>query len=114
MILVHLAKSWPRVLPGEAEADEVTLRWWAAIKDLDLYRYADAVLGIYRNEVVTAYDVLGWERVSTDGCPSVACPRRVGAPGRRAESRQAVDQGPRAPGAVRVQREAAAGRGVGA
>ena len=62
MILVNISKTWPAVLAGKADAADVTLGAWAQIKDADLEAHADAVLGVYRNVVVTAFDVDGWSR----------------------------------------------------
>ena len=64
MILVNLSKSWQEVQAGVRTPEEVTLRAWHGITDQSLHRYADAVLGIYREEVVTAYDITGWARTS--------------------------------------------------
>lgn len=66
VILVHLASSWPAVARGVADAADVTLGNWAGIADDKLESHADAVLGIYKNEVVTAFDITGWRRL-TDG-----------------------------------------------
>lgn len=66
MILVHLASSWPAVVRGEKDAAEVTLGNWAGIADDKLDTYADTILGIYKNEVVTAFDITGWQKL-TDG-----------------------------------------------
>lgn len=51
MILVNLASSWPAVADGQADADAVTLGNWAQISNDSLDTYADAILGIYKNEV---------------------------------------------------------------
>jgi hypothetical protein len=67
MILVHLAKSWPLIEVGERDAATETLGEWAGISDTALETYADGVLGIYKNTVVTAYDVTGWSRNPADG-----------------------------------------------
>lgn len=66
MILVHLASSWPAVVCGEKDAAEVTLGNWAGIADDKLDTYADTIVGIYKNEVVTAFDIIGWKKL-TDG-----------------------------------------------
>ena len=63
MILVNLSKTWPDVMIGKDAADRATLEAWAGVGDGSLDAYGDAVLGIYRNQVVTAYDVTGWERL---------------------------------------------------
>jgi len=57
MFLVNLAKTWPLVLDGKADAADVTRGAWAQIKDADLEDHADAIFGIYKNEVVTAFDI---------------------------------------------------------
>jgi len=45
--------------PTELEkAAAATLGSWAQIKDADLKDHADAILGIYKNEVVTAFDIV--------------------------------------------------------
>jgi len=63
VILVNLSKTWPDVMIGKDAADRATLEAWAGVGDGSLDAYGDAVLGIYRNQVVTAYDVTGWERL---------------------------------------------------
>lgn len=85
MILVHLASSWPDVLAGKRAPEDVTLRAWAQIKDEALDTYADGVLGIYQNSVVTAFDVTDWEReadgrVVFRGRPSVKFGHLIGTP----------------------------------
>jgi hypothetical protein len=62
MFLVNLAKTWPSVLDGKADAADVTRGAWAQIKDADLDAHADAILGIYKNKVVTAFDIERWTR----------------------------------------------------
>jgi hypothetical protein len=74
MILVNLSQSWPLVLEGKANAADVTLGRWAQLRDSDLEAHADAILGIYKNEVVTAFDIEDWrregDRVTFIGHPS--------------------------------------------
>ena len=62
MIIVHLPNSWPRVIAGELTESEVTLGSWAGISDTALEQYGDAVVGVYKNEVVSAYDIDSWWR----------------------------------------------------
>ncbi|WP_226435602.1 DUF6508 domain-containing protein [Rhodococcus yananensis] len=64
MILVNLASSWPAVTDGQADAADITLGNWAQISDHSLDTYADSILGIYKNEVVTAFDITGWQRLT--------------------------------------------------
>lgn len=89
MILVHLASSWPAVIRGEADTADVTLGNWAGIADDKLDSYADSVLGIYRNEVVSAFDITGWHRltegddagrIAFTGRPSVRWHHLIGTP----------------------------------
>ena len=63
MILTHIPNTWPQVEAGLRDAAEVTLGQWAGISDAAAEQYGDVVLGIYKNTVVTAYDVNGWSRV---------------------------------------------------
>lgn len=62
MILVNLSKTWLEVMSRTDEAQRATLQDWAGISDESLDAYGDVILGIYRNHVVTAYDITGWER----------------------------------------------------
>ena len=64
MILVNLSRTWPDVMAGKDEAARATLEDWAGIKDEALDAFGDAVLGIYRNQVVTAYDITCWKRLA--------------------------------------------------
>lgn len=64
MILVNLASSWPAVANGQADPAAVTLGNWAQISDNSLDTYADAILGIYKHEVVSAFDITGWHRLT--------------------------------------------------
>lgn len=89
MILVNLASSWPAVTTGEADAADITLGNWAQISDDSLDTYADSILGIYKNDVVTAFDITGWQRIAegTDagrvaftGRPSLQWKHLIGAP----------------------------------
>lgn len=64
MILVNLASTWPAVANGQADAAAITLGNWAQISDNSLDTYADSILGIYKNEVVTAFDLTGWQRLT--------------------------------------------------
>ncbi|MCA1693421.1 MAG: hypothetical protein LC749_01085, partial [Actinobacteria bacterium] len=85
MFLVNLPKSWPAVLAGTANAARVTLGEWARVTDADLETYGDAVLGVYRNVVVSAYDITGWSRtpdgrVVFDGVESEEWARLRGQP----------------------------------
>lgn len=86
MILVNLSQSWPSVLEGKANAADVTLGAWAQIKDADLDAHADSILGVYKNEVVTAFDIARWhrdrknDRVTFVGRPSQTWAHLIGTP----------------------------------
>jgi len=85
LFLVNLAKTWPSVLARERTAEDVTLGAWAQIKDADLEDHADAILGIYKNEVVTAFDIDDWrrgedKRVTFVGHPSHKWAHLIGTP----------------------------------
>jgi hypothetical protein len=121
VILVHLASSWPDVLAHNKTAAEVTLSAWAQISDDRLHQYGDAVLGIYQNEIVTAFDITGWSRnhegrVIFEGTPSREWTHLIGTPNPgkpwvRGQARpvQYLDTAILASGAVPVE-EAASGR----
>ncbi|MCX5103581.1 hypothetical protein [Streptomyces sp. NBC_00439] len=85
VILVHLPKTWPDVLTGKQTVEGVTLQYWAQITDEALETYGDGLLGIYQHEVVSAFDVTGWERdangrVIFSGAPSKEFSHLVGTP----------------------------------
>src|SRR5438874_8432397 len=85
MFIVNLAQTWPSVLAGKANAADVTLGSWAQIKDADLEAHADAILGIFKNEVVTAFDIDDWtrgtdKRVTFAGQPSQKWAQLIGTP----------------------------------
>lgn len=61
MILVSLARTWPMVLRGDATAEGATLAAWP-VRPAELARlanFADVILGVFRGDVVAAYDVTG-------------------------------------------------------
>lgn len=62
MILVHLPATWPDVLADRDTPERATLEAWAQITDDALATYGDAILGIYQNEVVTAFEIDDWDR----------------------------------------------------
>lgn len=67
MILVNLSKSWADVAAGKRDPAGVTLGDWAGMTDDSVERYGDVVLGIHRNEVVTAFDIDSWHRDGQTG-----------------------------------------------
>lgn len=69
MILVNLAQTWPKVLSGEDNPKRATLGGWAHVSDEALDTYGDVALGIYKNEVVSAFDITGWQFLEEEGLP---------------------------------------------
>lgn len=65
MIIVNVNHHWPSVLAGKKTPAQVTLYAWHGISDKSLEEYADVVLGIYKNTVVSAFDITGWNRISS-------------------------------------------------
>ena len=85
MIIVNLANTWPRVLTGELSAASATLGEWYNVTDEAIVQFGDVVLGNYRGEVVTAFDVTGFHRtrgglVVFKGVPSQQFGSLVGGP----------------------------------
>jgi hypothetical protein len=86
MFLVNLRQSWPAVKAGTRTAAEVTLGEWAQLPDGALAEYGDVILGIYDNEVVSAFDIDGWsrdpdnDRVTFTGTESETWAHLVGGP----------------------------------
>lgn len=87
MIVVHLNKTWPLVLAGSMAEAAALLGIWPISED-KLNRYGDvgdALLGVYDNTVVAAYDITGHSRGADDkvtftGTPSAAWAHLVGQP----------------------------------
>jgi hypothetical protein len=84
MILVNLSRTWPKVASDE-DAARATLGDWHGISDRAIDENGDAILGIFRDMVVTAYDITGSERrpdsrVRFSGVPSKRWAHLIGAP----------------------------------
>lgn len=62
MIAVNLKKTYRAVLSGDMDIDDATLGWWAGITDEAVEHYGDVVVGVFRNVVVSAFDVTSYER----------------------------------------------------
>lgn len=62
MFLVNLPRTWPTVVAGTRTAAEVTLGEWAQVPEEALTEFGDAILGVYKHEVVSAFDIDGWTR----------------------------------------------------
>ncbi len=58
MILVKLAETWPEVKDDQDARKNATRSAWLGIKPEDIGKYGDTILGVYKNNVVTAYDIL--------------------------------------------------------
>ncbi|MFF3159154.1 hypothetical protein [Streptomyces sp. NPDC057910] len=86
MILVHVSTTWPQVLDGQLTPEQATLGEWFNISDSSLAEYGDAVLGIFENTVVSAFDVTGEPnrdnegRVTFPGTPSAKWSHLIGTP----------------------------------
>ncbi len=62
MIVVNLRKSYREVLSGHLDMDDATLGWWAGVTDEAAARYGDVVLGVFKEQVVSAFDTVGYQR----------------------------------------------------
>lgn len=62
MIAVNLRKSYREVVAGQKDMEDATLGWWAGVTDEAIERYGDVVIGVYNEQVVSAYDVTAHER----------------------------------------------------
>jgi hypothetical protein len=87
MILVHLSQTWPLVLDGKLTPAAATLGNWYGINDAAIAEYGDGLLGIYDNEVVTAFDIAPGTaardteaRVTFQGNPSHTWAHLIGTP----------------------------------
>lgn len=86
MILVHVSNTWPEVLAGQCTPDDATLGNWFNISDAALEEYGDAVLGIYEESIVSAFDTTGparrdaENRVTFQGVPSARWAYLIGTP----------------------------------
>lgn len=62
MIAVNLRKSYREVVAEQKDMEDATLGWWAGVTDEAIERYGDVVIGVYNEQVVSAYDVTAHER----------------------------------------------------
>lgn len=62
MILVSLGYTWPRVIKGLITTEDALLVAWPVrpSEEEHLLRDTDVLLGVFRGEVVAAYDITGW------------------------------------------------------
>lgn len=66
MILVQV-QNWLQVLIGSTSPDEAVLKDWPGVRENDLKRYGDVLVGLYRNTVVAAYDIDQLATTLTEG-----------------------------------------------
>jgi hypothetical protein len=99
MILVSLGYTWPRVIKGLMTTEDALLVAWPVrpSEEEQLVRAADVLLGVFRGEVVAAYDITDWRwetpqeraeaarewrrhfpRVIFEGRPSKRCQHLIG------------------------------------
>ncbi|MGA1838210.1 hypothetical protein VD659_14915 [Herbiconiux sp. 11R-BC] len=84
MIVVNIKSSYPSVLAGVMDLDDATLGDWYQISDEAIRLYGDVILGVYKEKVVSAYDITGHTRdveaqtVSFDGNDSETFAHLVG------------------------------------
>jgi hypothetical protein len=64
MIVVNLRKSFREVLAGQRDMEDATLGWWASVTEDAIERYGDNIIGVYNDQVVSAYQVTTHERDS--------------------------------------------------
>jgi hypothetical protein len=62
MIVVNLRKSYREVVAGLRDMEDATLGRWAGVTDEAIERYGDTVIGVYNDQVVSAYVVTAHER----------------------------------------------------
>lgn len=62
MIVVNLRKSYREVVAGQRDMSDATLGSWAGVTDEAVARYGDIVIGVYNDQVVSAYRVTSHER----------------------------------------------------
>ncbi len=58
MILVNLSDTWPKVKAKEMTAKDATRYAWPEVKPENITTYGDTILGVYKNSVVTVYDIM--------------------------------------------------------
>lgn len=86
MILVNVPRTWPEVESGLRTAEEVTLGQWSRITDEALETYADVIVGVYKHEVVSVFDIESWtrnpedDRITFTGTPSDTWAHLIGGP----------------------------------
>lgn len=73
MIVVNVKSTYPSVLAGVMDLDDATLGDWYQISEDAIRMYGDVIIGVYKERVVSAYDITGHTRdterqtVSFDG-----------------------------------------------
>ena len=88
MIVVNINRSYGQVLSGDLELKDATRGEWAGMTDMAISHYGDVLIGVWRDRVVSAYDITGHTRV--DGGVRVVFEVEVSP--RRLRSQKACDQ----------------------
>ncbi len=83
MILVNLSQSWPGVLSGRSTPEEATLGDWHGISERAIAEHGDVILGVYKEKVVSAFDIYDHSRaddgrVTFFGTPSKTLAHLIG------------------------------------
>lgn len=63
MIVVNINRSYGQVLSGDLELKDATRGEWAGMTDMAISHYGDVLIGVWRDRVVSAYDITGHTRV---------------------------------------------------
>ena len=63
MIVVNINRSYGQVLAGDLELRDATRGEWAGMTEMAIQRFGDVLIGVWRDRVVSAYDITGHERV---------------------------------------------------
>lgn len=57
MIVVNINRSYPDVSAGNLSLEDATRGDWQGIKDQAIVEYGDVIVGVWRNHVVSAYEI---------------------------------------------------------
>lgn len=66
MIVVNINKSYPEVLAGDLSLEDATRGNWKKIAEPAIAEYGDVIIGVFRDRVVSAYDIVGHHRLQDD------------------------------------------------
>lgn len=84
-LLVNVKQSWPLVQNGTMTPAQAVLGDWGQLPDDAVVHGVAVVIGVFRDEMVSTFDVKSWKRVKGgrvrfDGSPSTTWAHLVGAP----------------------------------